>query len=206
MFNIDGKLWAFLNKMTDLIFLNLLFIIFSLPLFTIGASKAAMYAVAGKLAKDEEAPIFKSFMMHFKENFKASTVIWGVYVLCMFMVSVNVYALTQFELGWTTTLFMTGTTIIFFIINVTFIYAILLNIHFNNTIKNSLFNGSALAIANLPRTVLILAIEYMPITLVFFFTSYVLYIFTFYFIIGFAISAFMNAYVFDQVLERIKNK
>mgnify|MGYP002982023001 CR=1 FL=1 len=48
MFGIDSKLYEFLSKIADLIIVNLLFIICSLPIVTIGASTTALYGVTKK--------------------------------------------------------------------------------------------------------------------------------------------------------------
>ena len=61
MFSIDGKLWRFLSKMADLILVNIIFIIFSIPVITIGASKAALYDVSRRIRRDEEGAILKNF-------------------------------------------------------------------------------------------------------------------------------------------------
>ena len=44
-FNIESKLWKFFDYAGDLVILNLLFVLTSLPVVTIGASITAMDAV-----------------------------------------------------------------------------------------------------------------------------------------------------------------
>lgn len=58
MFGIDSKLYEFLSKIADLIIVNLLFIICSLPIVTIGASTTALYGVTKKMASNSEGYIF----------------------------------------------------------------------------------------------------------------------------------------------------
>lgn len=43
LFNYDNPIWRFIGKLADLMILNLLWIICSLPVFTIGASTTALY-------------------------------------------------------------------------------------------------------------------------------------------------------------------
>lgn len=45
LFDVDGPLMAALNKLADLVFANLLFILFSLPVVTLGASLNAFLAL-----------------------------------------------------------------------------------------------------------------------------------------------------------------
>ena len=42
IFNMDGPVFRFLSRMADLMLLNVIFIICSLPIITIGASVTAM--------------------------------------------------------------------------------------------------------------------------------------------------------------------
>lgn len=204
MFDVNGKLWEFLSRMTNLIILNVLFILFSLPIFTIGASKSALYDLASKVAKGEEKSILKGFTKCFIMAFKQATTIWILYVVCMILIGVNMSVLIQFKSAWYIAILMMISSLIFFIVNGTFNYAIVLNVHFKNTIKNNLKNGFALTIARLPNTILVLALEWMPIILLFFFTNYFLYILTFYFVIGFAVSMYVSAYLYDHIINLLK--
>ena len=52
-FNMDNGLFRALGKLADLMILNILFLVCSLPIFTIGASFTAMYYVTLKLAENE---------------------------------------------------------------------------------------------------------------------------------------------------------
>ena len=44
-FSLDSPIMVFMSKIADLIFLNILAIVFSIPIITIGASWTAMYYV-----------------------------------------------------------------------------------------------------------------------------------------------------------------
>lgn len=55
-FNYDNPVWRFIGKLGDLILLNILWIVCSIPVFTIGASTTAVYYVTLKLARDEGIP------------------------------------------------------------------------------------------------------------------------------------------------------
>ncbi len=65
-----------LSRLFDLILLNVLWVIFSLPVVTAGASAAALYSVMLKIVANEEGYIVRGFWEAFKSNFKQSTVIW----------------------------------------------------------------------------------------------------------------------------------
>ena len=203
MFSIDGKLWGFLSKMADLILVNVFFLVFSIPVITIGASKTALFDVSRRIRRNEEGAIFKNFYYSFKSHFKKSTVIWILYVLSMAVTGVNVYACNILNMGWMTTIFMMASFMIFFIINITFLYAVMLTACGEDLLKGTLVKGCALAVANLPLTMIMIILETMLIILIFFFTNNWIYILTFYVVIGFALMEFICSYFFDIMVKRI---
>lgn len=76
VFSYDSKFNDFLNKAANLIILNLLWILCSLPLVTIGASTTALYYNTLKLVRNEDTYIVQSFFRCFRENFRQSCLIW----------------------------------------------------------------------------------------------------------------------------------
>lgn len=76
IFNYDNPVWRFIGKLGDLIILNILWIVCSIPVFTAGASTTAVYYVTLKLVRDEEDSTIRSFFRSFKSNFRQATGIW----------------------------------------------------------------------------------------------------------------------------------
>ncbi|NSG23771.1 YesL family protein, partial [Blautia wexlerae] len=72
----EGWLFRFLDRLWDLIVLNVLFIITCIPLFTVGAAISALYTVTMKGVRKEDSYIVRSYLSAFKENFKKSTILW----------------------------------------------------------------------------------------------------------------------------------
>ncbi len=59
VFALDSPFMTALNKLADLIWLNILTAICCIPVFTIGASLTALHYVVLKMAKNEEGYITK---------------------------------------------------------------------------------------------------------------------------------------------------
>lgn len=72
-----------LRKLSDIVIYNLLFCLFSLPFFTIGASLCALCEGMQLIAsqKDSDLSVIKTFLATFKKNFVRGTLLWG---LCIF--------------------------------------------------------------------------------------------------------------------------
>ena len=62
MFGIDGKFYEIVSAIADLVILNLLFVLCSLPIFTIGASTTALFGVTKKMADNREGYILKKIL------------------------------------------------------------------------------------------------------------------------------------------------
>lgn len=77
-----GKFFLVAERISNLVFLNLLWIISCLPILTISPATAAMFAVFREWVTKKETGIFRIFMVKFKENFKQSMslqLVWIVY-------------------------------------------------------------------------------------------------------------------------------
>ena len=69
-----------MEKVGDLLLVNLLFVVCSLPVVTIGASATAMYDVLGRIRR-QEGTVTKDFFRSFRENFRQATLYWGAILL-----------------------------------------------------------------------------------------------------------------------------
>lgn len=77
--HFEGKLYRFLVKFWNIIWIGILWIIFSIPVFTIGASSsAAYYAMMKAVRKGLERPTYE-FFKSFKENFKQGSILTVIY-------------------------------------------------------------------------------------------------------------------------------
>lgn len=73
----DSKFGQLFVKFFNSCYLNLIWLVCSIPIFTIGASTTALYYVTLKIARGEEtSSITKMFFRSFRENFRQSTLLW----------------------------------------------------------------------------------------------------------------------------------
>ena len=79
----DSPVMNFLSILADLIILNLLFIICSLPIVTFGAAYSAKYYVAMKIMRGEDTGTIIPFFKAFGRNFKQATVSWMIMLLAI---------------------------------------------------------------------------------------------------------------------------
>ena len=155
LFDTDGFLMRVLSKIADTVWLNILFLICSIPIFTIGASITALYYVTFKTIKDEEGYITKDFFRSFKENFRQSTVIWLVLLVLYAILGLELTILLNMNNSMAdvgVVIAMIPGLLILFV----GLYVFPLLSRFENTTKVTVRNALLLSIANIPKTLLAL--------------------------------------------------
>ena len=135
-----------MSRIFDMMCLNVLWLVCSLPIFTIGASTTAMYTVMLKVVKNEEGYIVKGFFKAFKENFKKSTIIWLILLVIGGFLGADLY-LTSSAKG------SVGMAL-----RAIFAALELLTARYENSIKGTIRNALTLTLARFPSSILMVAI------------------------------------------------
>ena len=103
MFNYDNKVFEFINRVVDTIFAAILWVVFSLPVITIGASTTAFYETVHKVLRQNKGYIWRTFWNTFRSNFKRSTIVWliqfGLSLFFLLDMKIMKEALVQGEKG-----------------------------------------------------------------------------------------------------------
>lgn len=89
MFDPEGKFMHYGGKLWDMIWLNILWIVFSLPVITAGGATSAMHYVLIQLYRDEEGKITRAFCQAFRENLKNSTLLTLLFSLLVYALSLS---------------------------------------------------------------------------------------------------------------------
>jgi uncharacterized membrane protein YesL len=85
----EGGLQGWIERLFDAITLNLLWLLCSLPLVTIGASSTAFYYAMVKVIRGERGHLFGEFWRSFKLNVVKATLIWISFAALIFLLLVN---------------------------------------------------------------------------------------------------------------------
>ena len=157
LFQADNPLIRILECFFDLMELNFLFILTSLPLFTIGSSLCALYNTSIKMIRKEGISIHKNYMHCFRKQFKSATPLWiCLFLLCAFFLT-DLY-IVCFILDRKYVLLQVPFLILLFVLFSIIIYAFPLLSFYEATLKDTLKNAILLSLSNLPTTILILFI------------------------------------------------
>lgn len=85
----DSPVMNFLSTIADLIILNLLFVICSIPIITFGAAYSAKYYVAMKIVRGEGTGVIVPFFKSFIRNFKQSTIVWFIMLIAIALITLD---------------------------------------------------------------------------------------------------------------------
>lgn len=190
-----------LTKLADLMWLNALFIITSLPLFTIGAAASALYYESMCVVQGEEAYITRDFFKAFKNNFKYATIVWIVSAFLLLLFGYTFYILGKSDLSYAhIAMGILGVPIILICFMLLYVFPIMSR--FENTLMNTVINALLISLAQFPKTILMLAFSAVPILLVLSSLNW----FPLLILGGFAIVAYVNGSFMNKIFEKIQNK
>jgi len=147
-----------LSFLGDIVILNLLFLICSIPIVTIGASATACYAgVCRTLQKKETGLVFQRFFQDFRAAFRQSTAGWLLELLVISILAGDIwFAVVYSEPD--NKFFLIFAIIVGAGILLASLWFYPLVARFQNTFKGHLKNAFLLAFAQFPRTLLVLVI------------------------------------------------
>lgn len=163
-FSVDGPLMACLIKIRDWILLSVLWLVCSVPVITFGASTAALYYCALKMAKKEEISIFKSFFKSFKENFKQGVALTLIVLVVGAILVLDCLYFSR--VAGAKGAILTG---VFCAVSIGFLtivlYAFPFMAQFSNTVSGILKSAVVLAVRNLRNTAVVLVFHAIPVVL-----------------------------------------
>jgi len=153
-----------MQRLTDVLLLNLLWLLFSLPIVTIGCSTAAAFSVAMKFVDESEGHIFSDFISGFKANWKQGLPLGIISVIAGMAIYLDFFIADNSEKGLPFLIigFLTAYFLIF-----SLLYVFPLIVRYENSIANSLKNSFRLAMRHIGRTILVLLVVAFEIILIF---------------------------------------
>ena len=148
-----------MNKVADGFFLCILWTVFSLPVFTLGAATTALYYVVHKSLRGNRGYVWKGFWYSFKSNFKQTTIIWLIMMVVFAFLFTDYQIMSAFlekgsPLGMLSYFFF----ILMIFWSIWCVYIFTYSARFENGIKATLKNAIIIAIINLPWSVLVFVI------------------------------------------------
>lgn len=157
LFNPDNIVMQFLYKVSDLIILNLIFMLSCIPIITIGPALSALYYVNLKIIRGEDPYIWRNYWKSFRQNFKQSTIVWLLSIAVFLFMKLDFDIVYAQKSNVFTVIGIFLVIVSVFLISI-FIYVFPIISHFVCTTKQALKNAVLMSIAHLPFTLLLLVL------------------------------------------------
>ena len=93
LFDPDSPILRFLTQAAELAWLNILWVVCSLPVFTLGASTAALCTAVRNMIRESGHWNSAAFFRAFRDNFKKSTLLWLILLAALALLGADVYIL-----------------------------------------------------------------------------------------------------------------
>lgn len=196
----ESKFSQILLKICYSCYLNILWLLCSLPIFTIGASTAALYDVTLKIVREDDTALTARFFKAFRDNFRQATALWLILLALGVLLAADgyiLYHLYQSTSGgmsvvWTLMLALIIASAIAYVIVLTYVFPLTASV--KNTNWAMLKNSFLIGIHYLFCTILVFAIHFAM-----FFA--VVAIFTPLIIFGEGLCALLSSYLLSNVIR-----
>ena len=204
LFNYENPFIQFLVRVGDLMILNVLFILCSAPVVTLGASLTALHRVTQNMLFEQEEPLIKAFFRAFRQNFKQSTLVWLVeLVVIVSLVCDVLLVMAYFNGGLAKAMYILVAVLAILVAGV-FSYLMPLIARYENGMRQQVYNAVVLAIIKLPKTVLLMLLNLLPVILLLISVPVFVQTLIFWVIIGFAFVSFLTSSILKPVFQQLE--
>lgn len=201
LFDHDSGIMRFLGRVTDLAILNVVALIFCLPIFTIGASLTATHYVAIRMKRGTEGYVIPNFWKSFKENLKQSTGIWFILSILTAMSSFGVFVMMQ--TGGTFNSIVSGILLVGLLGCIfTTMWAYPLQSKFVNPVKGTLRNALFFGVRYIFRTLYMVMMNLLPVVVLLLGWR----TFPFVFLFGISLPVYFSTFVYNKIFEDLEEQ
>lgn len=198
VFDIDNPFFAFMGGLADLVIVNLLFLVCSIPVVTMGASLSAMYQTIGKMREGRVSGVFSAFMRAFKGSFKKSVPAWLLQLFTGIVLIFDLFytGMMPKAAAWSLIGMVTGgMTLIWLFLTC---YLIPARVFDGRKLKEALSRCMYLSVRNLPYTAVMALLNSIPFVCVFLGTYFIGVMMPVYLSAGFGITAHFNTMLLEK--------
>lgn len=192
---------ALITKVSNVILANILWILFCLPIVTIGASTVALSRVAMNVVRKEDSSV-KAFLRAFRENFKQATLIWLLFLLFGGLIGLNIYLVLQ----WQTRVQQLLLAILIMaavVYGMVLIYLFPLIAQFRNSGANQIVIAFALSVRHFKYTLPMLIVHAFPLVMLLFLPDIFIKAGALWMSFGFGLIALFDAKLLVTIFDRL---
>ena len=192
LLNEDNVVHICMNIIGDIVLANLLFILCSIPIITIGPSLTALYHCMLRTVKGNNNGTVKTFFRAFKDNFIQSLLIWILFLFVLLILLLNIRFLSHTGNSMSK-LFLYFSLAFAVLLTIEFLYVFPVISAFSGSIKNHMKNALLFAVMHFPSTLLIVVISLLPMYMTYQDLELMPLYAACWFFFGFGLTAYINS-------------
>lgn len=171
LFNLNSPWVQRFAMLTNLVCLNILWLVCCIPVFTAGAATAALYHTVFLYHNKEDDAVLRPFFRAFRTNFKQSTLLFLPLFAALLLVVFDLVYLASYGKG-TAVLFLL--ILVILLLMGMLIHLFPLIARFDMNAKALLRTAFSLTALHLPGTLTVIALLVLPVILLLFFPDWFL--------------------------------
>ena len=189
-----------IGRVGDLALVNILFLVCSIPVITLGASATALYTVSLQMVRGEEKQLVKTFFSAFGRNFGQATLLTVLFLLLGAGLFLDLRVM-QANPGAFPLVFWVGSGLLALAVAITLPFAFALQARFDNSVWKALKNAFVLAVTHPLTALFAAALTLLPLGLLLFAPYYMLLSSIFWFLFGFSRTTVAISWLMNRVLQ-----
>lgn len=205
LFNLDNPFIQFLSRVGDLIILNFLFLVCSIPVLTIGASATALQKTTQAILYDEDNGTLKTFFRAFRENFRQATVVWVLMLIFAVSAAFNYLIVSGLTAGVLSVVLKWVMAVLCAVVVILGVYIFPLIARYRNTLREHATNSLILAVVKLPRTIALVGLALMPVIIAVISIQTFLTTLVFWLAVGFGFTSYMSSMLLKPVFAELED-
>lgn len=198
----DSKFMQLCVRFVALFKINFLWLLCSLPLFTIGASTCAMLACLRALREEEDCGA-KFFFGAFRRYFGQATILWLLMVFAEAVLALDYRIVAYLDFPGRMAVIVLICFCLFALILVAGLIFPLL-VRYPGTIRDTVVNAVLLSIAHLPKMLLVTAMNLLPLLLLVVLPQAFILLSFLWPVCGFALIALYDLHVTDKIFAALE--
>lgn len=198
IFRPDSPLMRFMMLITNLIALNILWLLGCIPVVTAGASTVAMHSVLLGCINGKDDAVLKPFFRAFKENFRLVTPLWLLNLLIGAVMAAEIFYLSVGAQLWLKIIF--GVLLFVYAAATSYLYPLLAR--YQTSGKSAVFNSFALSMRHLLSSLCVVTLNALPILLMVGFTEIFWKSVLVWTLIGFSLIAYLNLKILLPIFKK----
>ncbi len=165
-FSPDGAFYRFISRLWDMVKLNLMWLLFSIPIVTIGPATIAAFSITMKMVDDTEGYVARQFVKEFRKNLRNGIPLGLLFLLGIEVVNIDFQLFSKMPDNPMAPLVFG--IIAIFVLLMGFTYAFALSARYENTLVRTIQNSVAIATRYFVRTLLLFVLIAIELVLIFY--------------------------------------